>query len=347
MSNFNSENNVNKFNSSDKTTDFILDSYEQKRFINGEFLNNEVTCNQRFSLSPKIYRLVQQGLAVADQILKAQIDPAKICPDRKNARIWIAKTYVYSYFKSVNLAIKFPNIDVGEDNLVFRGHADLFNIINARNIRCEHSNSGSYVNKRIELSLEDDKYFWEQEYKFSWLRGASETTTSYRYYIREYEDILFKLKSLARTYTDKKYGLSYVINSINDGSSNSIIKNQSCYLGNAALHHASANSLYFIYSSMVKVTDLDVIINPALFITLVSQDFDDNLSEDNTHQPYRTFNYDNPMHLLRYEVKAVTGLYPGILRSNDTDILKIIDSPNDVPPSEDNKGDVGPSGNKP
>lgn len=320
---------VDTFSTSDDFTKSSLNTYFQRRQIESpiQHLDSFVTASFSILIRPDI--LVQQSFCFADAVLKSSIDPRKLFNSHSNRnesyRITLSKVFIYSFFKGYYLGLEYSNVNFEtNDNLILRGHGQLFELLKAKTFTTNSFEYGECV-RRLEVS-NSDRALNDQAYNMfsQWLKAKSNIGTLLSFEQLSFESILFNLKTLARNNKSKEIGLDYWIDSVNL-LSGKISNPDSCYLGNCCYSRQKTPTINMIMSNDLKIFKPSQIINTGLFITLTSEFYGDGSLPN--HTVYSTLDFSRSLHARKYEVEAITGMKcNAILPINDDEFSLILGS---------------------
>lgn len=253
-------------------------------------------------------RLVQQGHSFANKVFKANFDYRRTfnCRTVEAGKELLIKAYIYSYCKALYSGIKGPNIDFGHDNLVFRGHAMMYSMINNHHVQCVISTHNTTVGRHINLSSADSEHFFNILEAFPWLEVNKVETPSFSWVDETLEGVLFRLQQSSKNFKNLPgFGFS-IVGLENDF--NFLGEGDKLFLGNTAFKNSNQKEILVPWN-VTSFTDESIIVNAALGITHVSTTYgtnDSNLTiKDNA---YRSFPYNHPNHLLTKEVNSITGI---------------------------------------
>lgn len=322
----------------EKFSKIALNSYYVRREIENPVQKEDVSCSTSFSIFINAQMLIEQSIVFSDTVLKAQIDPRKMFNyfhQGEDYKLILMKTYIYSFFKGYFCGLNYQNINLDTNsNLLFRGHCDLFNLLKARSFSVKSTHFGECL-KRLEVTDAHQKHNMKVFESFnSWLNPFKIVGQVSYFEIDRFEGILFNLKSLAKTQRDS-IGLDYWIDDIN--SSKTIVTDSNvCYIGNMPLSKAEQPTLKILYSEEINIKDGYNIINPALFVTLVNEEYA--FQGDMKHSAYRDIDYSNSRHLRRFEVEAVTGMKCNTIPNIGMDLVSSLTNPYKPSPTKSSGG---------
>lgn len=314
---------VESFSTSDEFSKASQNSYYQRRQVESPVQAIDVNVVANFSILIRKDVLVAQAYTWADAVLKSSIDPRKLfnsyASRNMSHRVLLAQVYIYSLFKGYYLGLDYSvtNFDTNS-NLLLRGHAQLYELLKAKTFTTISSEYSDCV-RRLDV-IEEDRNVNDAVYESfsSWLDARNRIGELYTFEMSSFEAILFNMKNLARNNASNKIGLEYWIEDINN-LTNSVVDPDRCFLGNLCYARKTSRTLNVINSDTLKIFNDAQIINPALFVTQVSEIYG---TGDVLHTVYRSLNFDNSNHVRRYEVEAVTGLrcntIPSISKSDWT-----------------------------
>lgn len=284
----------------------LVTSWNQRFSIVGNTSDHVVNIHGRYIIVPDPYRLILQGLSFAYRILRSphSLPTAFGCKTEDQAVEKILKSYIYSYVKCLLTGIKGPNLDLGEEDLAFEGHVVMHQMIKNRTItHCVDVNAT--VTRVIELELKDDDVVFNVVKCFKFLDESFESDFSgYRYYNREHETTLEKL----RVYNNYHSSSGLNFNILKLGVQIPMLLDPTkCPLGNTCLAK-NGNSTILVSPPQEKITHSSMIFGPAIGLTFHSFKYETGNYETNlVDNFYKRIPWNRPLHLLKWEVKAMTG----------------------------------------
>jgi hypothetical protein len=313
------------FDSKDRVTDFACNTLQFESDINSPVRKEEIDYNFQFSFYVDTNVLLEQGILFAKNFLKSSLDPTKVLGrtrnDSEKIRL-LVELYIYSLYKGYIYGY-YNNVRLEENGYLIRGHDQLRQLMRVSRFRTQTPGYGD-VTKVFYVTENHHIHNMQVMSQFPFLNNCLRDEGSYKIFESFiYDRILTKMKS--QVSANKAKDCDLWLNTISVDMS-SIVVPENCFLGNSVLINVGNNNkqLGWVFSESFKLQQDDVIICPALFITIISEG--NSLKDYSQFSIYHKtdFNNLNTKHVRKYETSSVTGMkVTGVVDDLDQELKNI------------------------